>query len=160
MYCVQFTAYTGQSEVIAHYSIHASPYVVTLYLTGKLIYSHRKEISLDFVLYYYISLLNEPSVIFMFDKLSKYFITIVSTVLYKMLKCLYYVNVCLNLNKCLSIFVPGFTFCNDRERESDRSIMFRYFYMGYLFLEFLFVTTENLNLFFPMIQKRKKRERT
>jgi type IV secretory pathway VirB6-like protein len=63
-----------------------------------LISCHRKERFLDFVLYYYILLFNEPPVIFMFDKLPKYLITIVSSVLYKMHKCLYYLYVCFNLN--------------------------------------------------------------
>jgi hypothetical protein len=49
----------------------------------------------------------------------------------------------------------GFTYCDGRESESDRNIIFRCSFIGYSFPGFHVVTTENVFLCLTMIQKRK-----
>jgi hypothetical protein len=52
-------------------------------------------------------------------------------------------------------FLPGFTYCDGKERESDRNIIFRSSFIGTFFLGFHIVTTGNVYLCLTMIQKRK-----
>jgi hypothetical protein len=49
----------------------------------------------------------------------------------------------------------GFTYCDGRERESDRNIIFRCSFIGSILPGFHIVTTGNVFLCLTMIQKRK-----
>jgi hypothetical protein len=53
-------------------------------------------------------------------------------------------------------FLLGFTFCDGRERESDRNIRFRSSFIGYFFPEFHIVATGNVFLCLIMIRKSTK----
>jgi hypothetical protein len=44
-------------------------------------------------------------------------------------------------------FLLGFTYCDGRERESNRNIIFRCSFVGYFFLGFQFVTLQGLTVF-------------
>jgi hypothetical protein len=52
-------------------------------------------------------------------------------------------------------FCQGFTYCDDRERDSDGNIIFRWSFIGYLFVGFHIVVSRNVFLCLTMIQKRK-----
>jgi hypothetical protein len=52
-------------------------------------------------------------------------------------------------------FLLGFTYCDGRERECDRNIIFRCSFIDYFFLGFHTVTTGNVFLCLSMIQNRK-----
>jgi hypothetical protein len=52
-------------------------------------------------------------------------------------------------------FLLGFTYCDERERESNRNINFRCSFIGYFFPGFHLLTTVNVFLCLTMIQKRK-----
>jgi hypothetical protein len=57
--------------------------------------------------------------------------------------------------KQIGSFLLGFTYCDRRERESDRNIIFRYSFNGSFFLGFHIVTTGHVFFSLTMIQKRK-----
>jgi hypothetical protein len=52
-------------------------------------------------------------------------------------------------------FFLGFTYCDGREWDSNRNIIFRWSFIGYFFLGFHIVTTGNVFLLLSMIQKKK-----
>jgi hypothetical protein len=52
-------------------------------------------------------------------------------------------------------FLLGFTYCDGRERESDRNVIFRCSFIGSFLPGFHIVTTGNVLLCLTMIQKRK-----
>jgi hypothetical protein len=52
-------------------------------------------------------------------------------------------------------FLLEFTYCDGKERENDRSIIFRCSFIGYFFLWIYILTSGNMVLYLTMVQKRK-----
>jgi hypothetical protein len=70
-----------------------------------------------------------------------------------MLKMIQSIHICYPHSRAyqlIGLFLV-FTYCNGREGDSDRNIMFRCSFIGYFCLGFHIVTTGNVILFLPMI---------
>jgi hypothetical protein len=46
----------------------------------------------------------------------------------------------------IGLFCPGFTYCDDRERDSDGNVIFRCSFFGYFFVGFQIVVSGNVFL--------------